>query len=234
VLISSDTRTSFGTQLNELNKFAQELPRNTKMAFAWMQNGRAVLSSPLSSDPGQIAKGIGLPSGMGGANASPYFSLSDLAKNWPSQDRHARREVVMISDGIDDFNPHYDPNDPYVQTAINDCVRSGLVVYSIFWPDRDRLSRFGWEQDAGQNLLTQVTAATGGTNFWQGSGSPVTVQPYLQDLRRRIANQYALSFTAPSGNKPSVERLELKLSVPSGKVDAPQQVLVQPTAQAER
>jgi hypothetical protein len=232
VLISSEARASFGNQLEQLTKFSQELPPQTLMAVAWMQNGRAVFASPLSSDPSQIAKGIHLPSGMSGANSSPYFSLSSLAKNWPSQNRHARREVVMITDGIDDLNPRYDPDDPYVHTAINDSVRSGLVVYSIFWPDRDRLARFGWAQDAGQNLLTQLTAATGGTNFWQGIGDPVALDPYLKDLRHRLNNQYAISFSAPLGNKPSVENFDLKISVPSAKVDTPKQVFVHPAAAA--
>ena len=234
LLISADTRTSFGTQLQDIKKFSQELPPHTQMAVAWMQNGRTVLAAPLSSDPAEISKGIALPPGMAGANASPYFSLSYLAKNWPSQNRRARREVVMICDGIDDFNPHYDPNDPYVQAALNDSVRSGLIVYSIFWPDQDRLSRFGWGQEAGQNLLTQLSAATGGTNFWQGFGSPVTLEPYLKNLRVRFNNQYALSFAAPAVNKPGIERLDFKMSVPSAKVDAPQQVLVAPNSQAER
>lgn len=234
LLISADTRTSFGTQLQEISHFAQELPPHTRMAVAWMQNGRAVLANPLSSDPAQINKSISLPPGIAGANASPYFSLSDLAKNWPSQSHHARREVVMICDGIDDYNPRYDPNDPYVQTAISDSVRAGLVVYSVFWPDRDRLSRFGWNQDAGQNLLTELTEATGGTNFWQGFGNPVTLNPYFKDLRVRFNNQYAVSFAAPAVSKPGIERFDFKMSVPSAKVDSPQQVLVEPNTQAQR
>jgi hypothetical protein len=234
LLIDSSTHSDFGNQLSGIKQFVQELPSHTQMSIAWMQNGRAVLASPLSSDPAEISKGIRLPSGMSGANSSPYFSLSDLAKNWPSQNRRARREVVMISDGIDDFNPRYDPNDPYVQAAINDSVRSGMVIYTIFWPDSGRLSQFGWAQDAGQNLLNQLAAATGGKNFWQGTGSPVSLDPYFKDLRLRLNNQYAVIFTAPMGSKPSVERFDFKLSVPSVKVDAPQRVLIQPITQAER
>jgi hypothetical protein len=234
LLIDNEAQVNFGNQLNDIKKFSQELPPNTRMGIAWMQNGGAVMESPLSSDPAEIGKGIRLPSGMAGANASPYFSLSALAKNWPSQNRRARRVVLMICDGIDDYNPRYDPNDPYVQTAMKDAIRSGLIVYSIFWPERGHLASFGWAQNAGQNLLTQLTEATGGKNFWQGFGDPVSIDTYLKDLRKRISNQYAIGFTGPAADKPSVERFDLKLSVPSAKVDSPQQVLVQPNPQAER
>ena len=234
VLIDDGTRVNFGNQLNEIKKFSQELPPKTQMAVAWMQNGRAVMGGPLSSDPAQIGKGVRLPSGALGANASPYFSLSDLAKNWPSQNRHARRVVLMICDGIDDYNPRYDPNDPYMQAAMKDAIRSGLIVYSIFWPDSGHLARFGWAQDAGQNLLTQLTEATGGINFWQGLDDPVSIDSYLKDLRKRVSNQYAISFTAPPTEKPSFERFDLKLTVPAAKVAAPQQVLILPNTQAAK
>jgi len=235
LLIDSELSTDFGNQLNEINQFAKELPNNTQMAIAWMQNGNAILASPLSSDPAQITKGVHLPNGIaGGVNSSPYFSLDNLAKNWPSQDRHARREVLMISDGIDDYNPRFDPNDPYMQTAKDNSIRAGIVVYSIFWPDNDRLSRFGWTRQGGQNLLTELTEATGGTNFWQGTSSPVNIQPYFKDLRTRVENQYAIDFTAPARGKPSIESFSLELSVPSAKVDYPRQVLVVPSGQAEK
>ena len=32
----------------------------------------------------------------------------------------------------------YDPEDPYVETAVNDSVRAGLIVYSIYWKDMGR------------------------------------------------------------------------------------------------
>jgi hypothetical protein len=45
-------------------------------------------------------------------------------------------------------------------------------------------------------------------------------------LRRRLNNQYELSFTAPSNGKPEIETLKIDLKVPSAKVDAPQKVFV--------
>jgi hypothetical protein len=226
VLLDQGSRASMGTQLNEITNFAKTLPQGSKVAIAYMQNGRAVFSGPLTSDHAQALKGLHLPLGQIGANASPYFCLSDLAQHWPSKDTNARREVVMITDGVDYYNPRYDPDDPYVQAAIHDSVRAGLVVYSIYWQNTGRFDRTLYANNAGQNLMLEVTQATGGTSYWEGFGNPVSFQPYFKDLDRRLENQYEVSFTAPLKNKPEVESMKLKVNGISGKVDAPQQVLV--------
>jgi hypothetical protein len=226
LLLDAGARSSLGTQFGDIQTFVKEMPPNTKMAIAYMQQGRAAFSSQLSSNAADVLKGLHLSTGIPGDNASPYFCLSDLAKNWPSHDRTARREVVMVTDGVDNYDRRFDPDDPYVQTAINDSVRAGLVVYSIYWKNTGRINNTGYETSAGQNLLLLVTQATGGNSYWQGLGNPVSLQPFFKDLRRRLNNQYEVSFTAPSNGKPEVKSLKLDLHVPSAKVAAPQQVLV--------
>ncbi len=231
VLIDDGARTSLGTQLSDIAKFIQTLPPNAKVAVAYMINGRAAFSAPLSSDRSAVERQLHLPmAGMPGINASPYFCLSDLAKNWPSRDTNARREVVMVTDGVDNYNRRYDPEDPYVQAAIYDAVRARLIIYSIYWTNAGRFDRRMYGADTGQNLLAEVTEATGGNSYWQGYGNPVSFQPYFADINRRLDNQYELDFMAPLGSKPQIENLKLKLSAP-GKVDAPQQVYVHTAAQ---
>lgn len=234
LLIDDGARTSLGTQLTEIEAFVKTLPPNIKAAIAYMQNGRATLAAPLSNDHNQILSALHLPSGSPGYAASPYFCLSDLAKNWPSQDLAARREVVMISDGVDRYDVRYDPEDPYVAAAASDAVKAHLVVYAIYWLSRGRLDATGYENNAGQNLLLQVTQATGGKSFWEGLGNPVTFQPYFEDLTRRLRNQYELGFITPLNGKPEVETLKLKLTAPGDEVDAPQQVLVVPAPAAQK
>ena len=79
-----------------------------------------------------------------------------------------------------------------------------------------------------------MTQATGGKNFWQGSGNPVSFQPYFDELTRRLRNQYELGFTAPLKGKPEVDTFKLKLTAPGADVDAPQQVVVVPAAGAQK
>jgi hypothetical protein len=233
LLIDSSARSSLGSQMSEIQSFVKEMPSHSKMAIAYMENGRAALAGPLSSDPGAVLNSLHLPSGGPGQSASPYFCLSDLAQHWPSTDRSARREVVMITDGVDYYNLRYDPQDPYVQAAITDSTRSGLVVYSIYWKNQGRVDNSMYETDAGQNLLLEVTQATGGNGYWEGVGNPVSFEPYFKDLRIRFENQYRLGFTSDLKGKAQVESMSLKVGGPAAKVTAPQQVWVSPAASVQ-
>lgn len=226
VLIDSSARTSLGRQLEDISQFVKSLPPNIRSTIGYMTNGRTVLSGPFSTDHAEVLKGLHLPLGSAGSNGSPYFCLSDLAKSWPSQDREARREVLMITDGVDEFNRRFDPDDPYVQAAVADSVRAHLVVYAIYWRNQGRADNTQYSNNAGQNLLVELTETTGGKSFWQGSGNPVSFQPYLEELTRRFQNQYELSLIVPIKGKPEIETVKLKFKAPGLEVNVPQQVFV--------
>jgi hypothetical protein len=230
VLLDSASRTSLGTQLNDIASFIKTLPPNTNVTVGYMQNGRATLSGPLTGDHDQVIGELHLPGGSIGSDASPYFCLSDLAQHWPSNNPQARREVVMVTDGLDPYQRQFDPDDPYVKSAIEDSVKAHLVVFTIYWKNQGRADQSVYENNAGQSLMQEVTEATGGRSFWQGVGNPVSFQPFLDELGRRLRNQYELGFVAPAGSKPSVDTLELSLKAPGTEVSSPQQVLVIPEA----
>ena len=122
LLLDDGSNSSLGTQLQDLRKFIDGQPASTKIGIAYMQNGIARVEQNPTSDHAQAAKALRLPMGASGANGSPYFSLSDLIKRWP--DSIARREVLMVSDGIDRYYGTGDMLDPYVDAAIADAQRS--------------------------------------------------------------------------------------------------------------
>ncbi|HTV15132.1 MAG TPA: hypothetical protein VME68_10475, partial [Acidobacteriaceae bacterium] len=144
------------------------------------------------------------------------------------------REVLMITDGVDQYERVYDPDDPYVHSAMDDAARAGLVVYSIYWLSNGRADRSWYENNAGQNLLLQLDESTGGTSYWEGTGNPVTIAPYFADLSRRWNNQYELSFAAPLKGKATVANLKVKTTTPDVKVDAPQRVYLEPGGMAQQ
>jgi hypothetical protein len=233
LLIDGAARSSLGRQMDDTAQFVNRLPPNVKAAIAYMENGEAVFAAPLTSDHAQILKNLHLPGGSSGVDASPYFCLSDLAKHWPGQDEAARREVLMVSDGVDSYDRQYNPDDPYVKAAIDDATRARLVVYAIYWMNQGRADQTMTANNAGQNLLAQMTRATGGKSFWQGMGNPVSFQQYFEELARRFRNQYELGFNAPLNGKPEVEEMKLKLHAPGTEIDAPEKVLMVPGAAAQ-
>jgi hypothetical protein len=231
ILIDDGARSSLGLQLDDIAKFIQGLPPDANAAVAYMENGRAAMAGPMTTDHAALVHELHLPvQGMPGVSASPYFCLSDLAKHWPSTDANARREVVMVTDGVDYYEMRYDPEDPYVQAAIQDSVRAHLIVYSIYWRNQGRFDRTGYAANDGQNLLAQLTEATGGNSYWEGYGNPVSLVPYFADIDRRIHNQYELDFMTPLNGKPQMASLKLKIAA-RAKVAAPQQVYVHPGAE---
>ena len=151
----------------------------------------------------------------------------------PGQDERARREVVMVTDGGDPYDRRFDAEDPYVEVAITDATRAHLVLYAIYWTNAGFADSTAAANNTGQNLLAQVTEATGGKSFWQGMGNTVSFQPYFEDLSRRFRNQYELGFTAPLNGKPAVEQMSLKLHAPGTEIDAPQRVFMAPAAPAQ-
>jgi hypothetical protein len=224
ILIDGGAR-NLGRQFDEIKQFIQTLGPHTKVAVGYMQNGHVELAVPFSADHKQVVNEVHLPAGP---TTNPYFTLSDLAPKWPSQDPKARREVVMLSDGIDPENQRFDPDDPYVQSAIKDCVRAGLVVYTIYWRSRPDGGANSLTAEGGQSLLGELSQATGGNSYWTGSGNPVSFQPYFDDLMKRFSNQYALDLAGKIDRKPSVETLKLKVEGLGLQVTAPQLIFVHP------
>jgi hypothetical protein len=158
-------------------------------------------------------------------SASAYFCISDLARHWPSTDRTARRVVVMITDGVEPFLQPFDPDDQYVQAAINDAARADVAVYSIFWSTPGAsIPADLWS--GGQSLLQELAEASGGKSYWTGMSNPVSFQSYFEEITRRLQNQYELRFTAQLSGKPKVESLKVKVSGAADAIDAPRQVYV--------
>jgi hypothetical protein len=109
---------------------------------------------------------------------------------------------------------------PYVQAAITDAQRAGVAVYAIYYGDAG--IRGGSANFSGQSYLNQITQATGGTNFWQGTSNPVSTAPYLDKFKHAIAETFVATFNAPATHGDDLVRV--KFSAPSTKLHGPEQV----------
>ena len=228
ILLDSAERGTLGRQMGELEAFVKTLPPNVSAAFAYMQNGAALLATPLSNNASQTLKGLHMPTGPLGSSASPYFCLSDLARRWPSKDASARRAVLMISTGIDPYHPEIDVDDPYLDAAATDAARAHLLVYSIYWRDNFHVSFTGNDSFTGQSMLARIAEYTGGKSFYMGSGNPVSFTGYFDELLRSFRNQYELGFTLPAAGKQDVGELRLKMHASGAEVNVPERVLLEP------
>lgn len=235
LLIDDGLRMSVGRVLNDLRSFIEGLPPGTEIFVGYMRNGQVAVAQNFTTNYAAAARSLRLPQGLPGVSASPYFCLSDFVKRWPSGGEHqidlqrterpARkaRFVLMITNGVDPYNGSTsmaNQNSPYVAAAITDAQRAGVPVYSIYFSDA------GWRGSrssfSGQSYLQQVADATGGTSFYQGSISPVTLAPYLKQFQRAVSESYVATFTAPGGK--DLVRINVKTSLAKTKLRAPEQV----------
>jgi hypothetical protein len=223
ILIDDAANTSLGSQLEDIRQFINAQASTTAIGVAYMRNGTAdVLQNP-TNDHMQAAKALRLPLGDAGASGSSYFSVVDLIKRWP--EAAVRREILMVSDGIDRFGGS-GPNNPYVDSAIEDAQRAGIIIYSIYTPGVGHFGHSFWRINWGQNYLSQISDETGGESYYLGFGAPVTFAPYLDDLNHRLTRQYLLTFLAKPENKAGFQSFKLRTEVPNAELVAADRVYV--------
>jgi hypothetical protein len=179
-----------GIQFGSLKTFFNGQPGTTRIGLAYLRNGSAIIAAPPTTDRAQLAKALRIPLGEPGIAASPYMGISDLVKKWPAAD--ARREVLLISSGTDPWSPP-DPQNPYLQKAIADAQRAGILVHSMYYPGAGHVGHSYGRINWGQNYLSELGDATGGEAYWQGFGSAVSFDDWLKDLAQRLQNQYLLT-----------------------------------------
>jgi hypothetical protein len=225
VLLDDASTGNLGLQLNDIKKFLTDLPPTTQVAIGYMRNGSANLVQDFTPDHAKAANTLRLPTGTAGINGSPYFCLSSLVKQWPGGDSNVRREVIMVTDGVDRYSGgRYDPEDPYVQAATSDAQKAGVIVYSIYYRGAGRFDRNAFVTDGGQNYLTQVSGSTGGKVYLEGLGNPVSFAPFLSDIQRKLRNQYELTFVSTA--KAGLQSIRVKTSQPNTTLLWPSRVQV--------
>jgi hypothetical protein len=205
IVIDDGEDTDLGNQFGSLKAFINGQPGTTRIGLAYLRNGSANIAAPLTTDRAQLAKALRIPLGEPGIAASPYMGISDLVKKWPAAD--ARREVLLISSGSDSWSPP-DPENPYLQKAIADAQRAGILVHSMYYAGAGHMGH-NW----GQNYLSELGDATGGEAYWQGNGSPVLIDAWLKDLDQRLRNQYLL-ILEPQDGKAGLEPVRVTTAMP--------------------
>jgi VWFA-related protein len=223
ILLDDSSRGNLGLQLNDIRSFLNGLPPTAQVAIGYMRNGTPNLVQNFTNDHAQAAKALRLPQGIAGADGSPYFCLSDLVKHWPGGNNDVRREVIMVTDGIDRYSGgRFDPENPYVRAATSDAQKAGVIVYSIYYRGAGRFDQSALATDGGQNYLTQISGDTGGKVYLEGFGNPVSFSPFLSDIQRKLQNQYELTFVSTA--KPGLQPIRVKTNQPNTSLQFPARV----------
>jgi hypothetical protein len=111
ILIDDTCDSSIGNNLNDIRDFVNAQPATTAVAVGYMSNANVQITQDFTTDHSLAAKAIRLPRGNLSASDSPYLSLISLIKRWPQQ--KVRRQVIMVSDGIDRLRGTRELSNPY-------------------------------------------------------------------------------------------------------------------------
>ena len=241
-----------GSNLNELRDFINAQPPSTAVGVAYMSNATVQIAQNLTNDHALAAKAIRLPRGTLSAMDSPYLSLISLVKGWPEQ--KVRRQVLMVSDGIDRLRGDNTSREPFptpsrpgrtprppprttmptissdADTASNKSQRYGVIVHSIYAPGVGRHGRNAWEAQLGQAGVAKIADETGGEYFALGTQSAVSFKPYLERLQKIFDNQYYLVFQAIPQRRAGLQRVRISTDVSNADIGSANNVWV-PAAQ---
>lgn len=225
LLIDDSARATFDTEISTLRQFVNSLPPTTEIAVAYMRNGMAAITQNFTRDHNAAANAIRLALGPGGADVSPYDSLTDAVKKWPEIGAQ-RKEVIMISSGIEGLGGGYMPDNPYVNAGIESAQKAGIVVYTIYDPSVGHFGHSFWRNTWGQNFLSQLSDETGGEFYTIGYGSPVSFEPFLRQILMNMQNQYVLTFDARAEQKSGLQAIKATIIEKDATVAAPNKVFV--------
>jgi hypothetical protein len=229
ILIDDAARSSVSSQVGDLREFIYSLPRTTAVGVGYMRNGTVRVAQDLTTDHRQAVNSLRIPLGSPGVYGSPYLSAIDLMKRWP--DSPNRREILMITDGIDRL--HGWPNrrgldliSPDVSAASTVAQRTGTIIHSIYTRGVGWRGSNYWQVTNGQNAMAKLADETGGESFFLGVGEPVSFRPYLDRLQSSLDNRYRLEFSAVAGKKPGLQNVKLTTEVAGIELDSADSVWV--------
>lgn len=233
--------TSVGNNLTDIKDFISAQPKGTVIGVAFMSNAGFTIGQNFTGDRDLAVKALRLPRGGLSTMDSPYLSLIALVKSWPQH--KVRREVLMISDGIDrlrgeqpqasrmgpSFGPAYHSM-PTISTDASSASeisqRYNVIVYPVYSPGVGRAARSSWDLQVGLSGLTKIANETGGEVFSLSTSQAVSFKPYMERIQKLLDNQYYVVFQAIPGKKEGFQRVKFSTELPNSELLAPDNVWV--------
>jgi hypothetical protein len=200
LLVDDSLTLHVANDLNDVRNFVRNLPENAKVEVAYANYGAVKVEQPFTADHAQAASAFRLPQSIPGTANGYFDSVREAIKQWPADS--SRHVLVLVSSGIDLTNgaAETEPNlNMPLQQAINEAQHKNVVVFTVYAsPDTRFLRHDQFLTLNGAGSLSRLADETGGQSFWQGTTTPVSMGPYLNQIRQMLGQQYKLTFMADS------------------------------------
>lgn len=222
VLVQDDLIPSIGNEMKSLREFITRLPKGSRVMVGYIRTGTLQLRQKFTIDLEKASRALRPPNGLASAAPyNPYVEVIEAIKRFESQPA-GRRAILLLSDGLD-TSRGIDSSSPTqsvdLQRAINDAQRKSIAVYSFYAPTVSGGNSILLIGNA-QSSLERLSDETGGRAFFQGTGAPVSFDPFIKELDSALERQVALTFLSTHDNK-GFHKIAVRSSTPGVQVSYP-------------
>ncbi len=203
ILIQDDVVTSISNEIKPLGEFIRRLPRGSRVMVGYIRSGALQIRQRFTADLDRAAESLRVP--LGSANAAPYNPYVEIIEGLRRFEAmpKGRRAMLVVSDGVDTSHG-FDSSTPSqsidLQRAIKEAQRQSVAVYSFYAPTVTSANNLRLSSN-GQGALELLADDTGGRAFFQGTGAPVSFDPYLKELAGTLTRQIALTYLSTHPKK---------------------------------
>jgi VWFA-related protein len=228
ILIDDSVDSSIANNWNDLKEFINAQSPSTVVGVGYIRNNTTMVAQDFTSDHALAAKALRIPLGVGALGSSPYLATMDMLKRWPNTG--VRRSILLISSGIDYFRGGgYGMFSPDLDSLISRAERQNTNIWSIYYPSSGHRGRGFYQLNQSQNNLDKLSEDTGAESFYLGTGMPVNLKPYFDEVAQHLNNQYLLSFAGTGGAKGKYQSMKVKTEVPDVELLTPAAVYLPPS-----
>lgn len=210
ILLQDDLESSVSNETKGIADFVRRLPPGSRVMIGYIRSGSLDVRRKFTGDLDKAAAGLRPPLGLASAGPfNPFVEVIEALKRFDAQPL-GRRAIMLVSDGVD-ASRGIDSSSPGqsldLQRAITEAQRRSVPIYSIYAPSAGGSG--GLLGANGQSCLERLSKETGGVAFFEGTGAPVSFDPFLKEIDASIAKQIALSYLSTHPDK-GFHRLEIK------------------------
>jgi VWFA-related protein len=221
VLIQDDLVSSIGNEIKPLRDFINRLPRGSRVLVGYLRTGSLQVRQKFTTDLEKAGKALRIPVGFASAAPyNPYVEVIEAIRRFDSQPS-GRRAILLVSDGLDlshgaDSSSAGQSLD--LQRAVTEAQRRSIAVYAFYAPTvggRDSMLAAN-----AQGSLLRLAEETGGRAFFQGTGAPVSFDPFIKELTISLDQQIALTYLSTHPEK-GFHRIEVRSLSEGVQIDHP-------------
>ncbi|HVG29002.1 MAG TPA: hypothetical protein VM864_04705 [Pyrinomonadaceae bacterium] len=222
VLVQDDLIPPAANEIATLANFIRRLPEGSYVSVGYMRVGSVQIRQRFTTDLERAAKALRVPGGTPSVGPyNPYATIVEALKRYQSQPV-GRRAVVAVTDGLDisrGVESSVASQSTDLQRAIDEAQRRGVAVYSIFTPTASTSGNRSLVNNA-QGALSRLSEETGGKAFFQGSGAPVSFDPFLREIGDKLSKLIALTYLSTHSDK-GFHKIKLEATLEGAQLNYP-------------